>query len=166
MSMQGALCYSIDTSALVDWWVRYYPPKVFKGLVPRMEKLIEEGRLRCSCEVREEIKYENDGLKDWLKNQGDMCLESSEEIQQIVIDLMDQFHNPLKPEKGINGADPFVIGLAVTQGEFRPWTVVSGEKAGSSEAPKIPWVCGHWNGPLVPHMTFLELIVAEGWELS
>jgi hypothetical protein len=31
------LCYSIDTSALVDWWVRYYPPKVFKGLIPRME---------------------------------------------------------------------------------------------------------------------------------
>jgi hypothetical protein len=105
-------------------------------------------------------------LRDWLKNQGDICVESSEDIQQIVIELMDQFHNPLKPEKGINGADPFVIGLAVTQGGSKPWTVVSGEKAGSNEAPKIPWVCGHWNGPAVPHMTFLELIVAEGWELS
>lgn len=73
--------YSIDTSALLDWWVRYYPPSVFKGLVPRMEGLIDEGRLRASREVREEIEGKSDNLRDWCKKQDGLWVESSEAIQ-------------------------------------------------------------------------------------
>jgi hypothetical protein len=163
--MPPPLRYSVDTSAFVDWWVRSYPPKVFAGLVPRVEQLIAEGRFRCSREVKEEIEYENDGLKSWMKAQNDLCIESDEAIQRIVLDLMAQFHNHEKPDKGIGGADPFVIGVAITQTPS-PWVVVTGEKPGSDANPKIPWVCKKWGGPPVPHMTFLELIVAEGWQLT
>jgi len=123
----GRLSYSMDTSALLDWWVRYYPPRVFKGLVPRMEVLVEEGRLRASREVRDEVEYENEGLRSWLKAQEGLWLDSDEAVQRIVANLMDRHYNPEKPDKGIHGADPFVIAVAAMQ---RPmWAVVSGGKA-------------------------------------
>ena len=138
--MPGEVSYSIDTSALLDWWVRFYPPKVFKGLLPRVEGLIEEGRLRASREVQEEIEYENEGLRDWMKGHLTLCIDSDETIQSVVAQLMAAYYNPDKPDKGISGADPFVIGLAATRTP-KPWAVVSGEKPGSAENPKIPWVC-------------------------
>jgi hypothetical protein len=162
--MAELLSYSVDTSALIDWWVRYYPPTAFKGLVPRMEALIGEGRLRVSREVQEEILYENEGLRDWLKSQADACIDSNEAIQKVVADLMGKYHNPEKPDKGINGADPFAIGLAATQNPV--WVVVHGEKPGSAENPKIPWVCSKFEPTPIRHMSFLEMIVAEGWQLS
>jgi hypothetical protein len=58
-------CYSIDTSAPVDWWVRSYPPKAFKGLAPRMEQLIAEGRrraLRLICALRLDMEVEEPSL--------------------------------------------------------------------------------------------------------
>jgi hypothetical protein len=159
----GENSYSIDTSALLDWWVRYYPPKAFKGLVPRMEGLIQGGQLRASREVQEEIEYENEGLRDWLKGQQGFCIDSNEAIQAVVARLMAAHHNHEKPDKGINGADPFVIGVAAVQP--RPWVVVSGEKPGSAENPKIPWVCRHCDPTPIRHISFLEMILEEGWEL-
>ena len=41
-------------------------------------------------------------------------------------------------------------------------TVVSGEKPGTKENPKIPYVCA---AEKVPCITFLGLIQAEGWKL-
>ncbi len=157
--------YSIDTSALIDWWVRYYPPKVFKGLVPRLEKLIADGRLRASREVREEIEHENDGLHSWIKMQGSFCVESDEPIQRIVAQLMATYYNAAKPDKGINGADPFVIAVAAVQ-KPRQWTVVSGEKPGSNENPKIPWVCNQFKPTPLQHLSFLGFVMEEGWELN
>ena len=161
--MPGDLTYSIDTSALLDWWVRFYPPKAFKGLVSRMEALISEGRLRASREVQEEIEREKDGIRDWLKAQHDLCIDSDERIQAVVAQLMAAHHNHDKPDKGINGADPFVIGVAAVQAH--PWVVVSGEKPGSVENPKIPWVCRQYRPVPIRHMSFLEMILEEGWEL-
>ena len=77
---------------------------------------------------------------------------------------MATYYNPDKPDKGINGADPFVIALAATRIP-NPWVVVSGEKPGSAENPKIPWVCKGYKPAPLTHMSFLELIVAEEWEL-
>ena len=130
-----------------------------------MEKLISDGRLRASREVREEIEHENDGLRDWLLGQEGLFVESDEEIQRVVSDLMREYYNPDKPDKGINSADPFVIGLAATRNPG-PWIVVSGEKPGSAENPKIPWVCGRHQPAPIRHMSFLELIVEEQWELN
>lgn len=157
--------YSIDTSALVDWWVRYYPPKAFPGLVPRVEQLIASGELRASREVREELERENDALLAWVKEQDDLCVESNEAIQAVVATLMGTYYNPEKPDKGINGADPFVIGLAAIQNP-QQWTVVSGEKPGSAENPKIPWACLRYKPNAIRHLSFLELIVEQGWKLT
>lgn len=157
--------YSIDTSALIDWWVRYYPPSAFGGLIPRMEQLIADGRMRASREVREEIEPRNDPCFQWAREQDGFFVESDDAIQQVVAELMAQYFNPLKPDKGIGAADPFVIGLAAVQNPS-PWVVVTGEKPGSAENPKIPYVCRHYQPQPIRTLTFLELIVEEGWQLN
>jgi len=152
--------YSIDTSALVDWWVRYYPPQSFPTLVKHVEALIAAGDLRASKEVLEELQRQDDDLNKWAKDHPALFVEDSDPVQDAVTALMDKYFNQDKPDKGINGADPFVIGLAMTSNPVL--TVVSGEKPGSAENPKIPYVCGQ---DKVPHITFLGLIQAEGWQL-
>lgn len=152
--------YSIDTSALVDWWVRYYPPASFPTLVKNVEALIAAGDLKASKEVLEELTRQDDDLCKWAKAHPDLFVEDSEPVQDTVTALMDKYFNPDKPEKGISGADPFVIGLAMT--ENPGLTVVSGEKPGSRDNPKVPYVC-EVEG--VSHITFLGLIQAEGWKL-
>ena len=157
--------YSIDTSAMVDWWVRYYPPNTFSGLLPRMEQLIADGRLRASREVRDELEKRNDPCFRWAKNQADFFVESDALIQSVVTELMGAYFNPKKPDKGVSGADPFVIGLAAVQ-KPQPWVVVTGEKPGSLENPKIPWVCKYFEPRPLRTIGFLELIVEENWRLT
>ena len=157
--------YSIDTSALLDWWIRFYPPTVFAGLVPRIEQLIEDGRLRASREVREELESRSDPCADWAKAQSALFVDSDEAIQRVVTRLMGQYFNPEKPDKGIGNADPFVIALAAIQ-QPRPWVVVTGEKPGSHENPKIPFVCRHMQPAEIRCIGFLDLIVEEGWTLT
>ncbi|MXY33720.1 MAG: DUF4411 family protein [Boseongicola sp. SB0664_bin_43] len=157
--------YSIDTSAFLDWWVRYYPPSAFMGLVPRAKQLIEEGRLRASREVRDELEVRNDPCFRWVKDQPGLFVDSDVQIQSFVTKLMGQYFDAAKPDKGISGADPFVIGLAAVQNPT-PWVVVTGEKPGSIENPKIPFVCRHLQPQPIRTIGFLELIVEEGWQLS
>lgn len=162
MALAG--CYSIDTSAIIDWWVRYYPPNAFGGLVPRVEKLIAEGRIRASREVRDELEKQHDACFRWAKEQANLFVESDVTIQAVVSKLMTQYFNPEKPDKGISGADPFVIGLAAVQ-RPKPWVVVTGEKPGSADNPKIPWVCKNFEPQPIRTIGFLDLIVEENWQL-
>jgi hypothetical protein len=152
--------YSIDTSAMVDWWVRFYPPENFPTLVTHVEGLIAAGKLRACKEVLEELQRQDDALAEWAKNHPDLFVEVSDPVQEGVTMLMDKYFNAEKSDKGINGADPFVIGLAMTA--TPKLTVVSGEKPGSADNPKIPHVCGVEG---VLHINFLGLIKAEGWQL-
>jgi hypothetical protein len=128
--------------------------------VKHVEILIVAGDLRASKEVLEELQRQDDDLYKWAKGQPALFVEDSEVVQEKVTTLMDKYLNPDKLDKGINGADPFVIGLAMTGNPAV--TVVSGEKPGSKENPKIPYVCGVEG---IPHATFLGLIQFEGWKL-
>jgi Domain of unknown function (DUF4411) len=40
--------YSVDTSALLDGWRRYYPPDVIPGLWSGLDALIVDGSLRAT----------------------------------------------------------------------------------------------------------------------
>jgi hypothetical protein len=63
------MSYCIDTSALIDAAIRWYPPDVFPSLWTRVEALIETGRLISSEEVLLELEQkEGDILHEWAKN--------------------------------------------------------------------------------------------------
>jgi hypothetical protein len=58
--------YSIDTSSLLDGWVRYYPPDVFPSFWKHLEGMIGAGELISPDEVlRELAKKEGDTLHSW-----------------------------------------------------------------------------------------------------
>ena len=135
-----------------------YPPTIFPGLRQRIENLIEAGRLRCPKAVFDEIKAGDDCHK-WAKSQSALFVEESVAVQQIVRDIMARHHDPAKPHKGIAGADPFVIAMAMDGGER--WTVVADEHPGSPENRKIPFVCNHER---VKCITFQGMMLAEGWQ--
>jgi hypothetical protein len=156
--MQGPVFYSIDTSALINWWVEDYGPDVFPGLLPLMEGLVAEGRLRAIRTVKNELGPGD--LRTWCLKQPDLFVDEDEAIQIRVTQLMAAYQNPKKP-RGIDKADPFVISLAATrEGD---WRVVSAEKGGSLiKNPNIPTVCADIG---IAHVRFFELLRLEGWRL-
>ena len=156
--MPDPIYYSIDTSALINWWVEDYSPDVLPGLIPQMEALIVEGRLRAVRSVKDEMA---DGeLRKWSLAQTDFFVEEDEAIQQRVGQLMASYQNP-KKVRGIDKADPFVIALAdVADGD---WYVVSAERGGSlASNPNIPTVC---NDIGINHIRFFKMLRLEGWQL-
>jgi hypothetical protein len=150
--------YCIDTSSILVWFVDTYPPTIFPGLLARMEELIDAGRLRSPKAVLDEIRPGDDCHK-WCKEQTALFLEEPVAVQRIVSRLMATHHDPAKPTKGINGADPFVIAMAKDAGPH--CTVVADEHPGSRENRKIPFVCNHEN---VRCITFQQMMRAEGWQ--
>ncbi|MCH8097107.1 MAG: DUF4411 family protein [Proteobacteria bacterium] len=154
--MAGGICYSIDTSALINWWVEDYSPDVFPGLLPKMEDLIGQDRLRAARSVKDELATGD--LRTWCLAQPDLFVDEDEEIQKRVAGLMAAYQNP-KKTRGIDQADPFVVALADMNG----WHVVSAERGGSLENnPNIPTVC---NAMGVQHIRFFEMLRGEGWKL-
>jgi hypothetical protein len=149
--------YCIDTSSIILWFVDVYPPSIFPGLVTRVEALITAGRLRAPKAVLDEIRP-GDDCHAWAKRQEALLFfEESADVQRLVRRLMTTHHDPARPLKGINGADPFVIAMARVTGSV----VVADEHPGSQENRKIPFVC---NVERVPCITFQALMRAEGWQ--
>jgi hypothetical protein len=157
--MSGARSiYCIDTSSILVWFVDTYPPTIIPGLVTRMEELISVGRLRAPKAVFDEIRP-GDDCHAWAKGQTELFLEETVAVQRIVRRLMAAHHDPARPTKGINGADPFVIAMARDGGAH--WTVVADEHPGSPQNRKIPFVC---NADHVRCITFQQMMLAEGWQ--
>ena len=100
-----------------------------------------------------------DDCHKWAKAQTSLFVEESSAVQQIVRQLMAKHHDPAKPHKGINGADPFVIAMAKDAGA--DWTVVADEHPGSLENRKIPFVCVQEG---MSCTTFQGMMLAEGWK--
>lgn len=156
--MADVIHYSIDTSALISWWVEDYSPDVFRGLLPKMTALVAAGRLRAARSVKDEL---GDGeLRRWCLAQSDLFVEENETVQRRVRQLMAAYQDP-KKTRGIDKADPFVVALADTQ--LPKWHVVSAERGGSlANNPNIPTVCAHIG---VQHVRFFEMLRLERWTL-
>ena len=152
--------YSIDTSALIDGWVRFYPPEVFPALWERIEDLIVRELLVASQSVFHEIEAGDDSLTEWVKTHKEMFIEDCEDVQSKVRRIQDDWPNPVDFTRKLTGADLFVIGLA----QVRGFAVVTGEKPTNNlSAPKIPDACLHGGTRC---LNLLQMIQEQGWRFS
>lgn len=157
--------YSIDTSALMTWWIRRYPREVFPGIVVCMERLAKEGRLLASEYVLQELGAKQDPLFDWAKAQGGLFVATDAAVQQRAAQLIAQYPILIDPTaKRPVQADPFVIALAaektltVVTSETYAKTKTSGKR---KQRTYIPDVCGAVG---VVAIDFLEMMRREGWK--
>jgi hypothetical protein len=150
--------YSIDTSALMDAWVRYYPPDVFPCLWERFDAGIVEGLFVATEEVYRELQLYKGELSQWVGERKQMFIPIDNEVQAAVQDIMTTHPKLVDENTGQSGADPFVIGLARVKG----LTVVSAERSKPSK-PKIPDVC---LAKGVRHITLVELFREQQWRFG
>jgi|CXWL01.1.fsa_nt_gi hypothetical protein len=153
--------YSIDTSAILDGWVRYYPPDVMPPLWETLlVELIEADRLLATEEVLYELAKKDDGAHGWAKKQARMFVPIDAPTQVAVAEILGKFERLVNTQKNRSAVDPFVIALAKTLDA----TVITGEKpSGSLERPRIPDVCRAMG---VPCFSLLDLFRAEGWRFG
>jgi len=149
--------YVVDTSALLDGWVRYYPPDVFPSLWSHLEAMIKTGELLSPDEVLLELGQKDDEIHKWAKANSTMFVPLDEEIQNATQEILSRFPRLVGAMKGRNRADPFVIALA----KVKVATVVTGERSsGTQDRPRIPNVCDQFG---ISHRTLLQLIRDKGW---
>ncbi len=149
--------YSVDTSALLDGWVRHYPPAHFPSLWDQVEGLIDEGRLRVSEEVLHEVARHEDSLNQWLQDRRSrVVVPTTNEVTEAVREILRSHERLVMSGSGRNRADPFVIAVA----GLNDAVVVTGERGGTAARPKIPSVCRDLG---IRDINLLDLIKEEGW---
>ena len=147
--------YSLDTSAILDGWVRHYPIQSFPGLWKRLSTAIVQGKVRATEEVLKELEKIDDDCLKWCKNQTDLFIGVDTKIQETVIDILSTHPDLVQVATGRSAADPFVIALA----EIHGCTVITGETSKPSK-PRIPDVCRDRG---IPFGNLLYLIKNENW---
>ncbi len=149
--------YCLDTSAWLDGWARDYPPDVFPTLWEKIDDLISDGTINATEEVYVELKKKDDSIIEWMKTRKQLFIPISEEIQEIVIELLSDHPRLVDTHRQRSQADPFVIATAESEGAI----VVTGEiPRGKLDKPKIPDVCAHRGTPCI---SFLEMLRKIGW---
>jgi hypothetical protein len=150
--------YCIDSSSLINAWGDYYRPRNFPSFWANLERLITVGRCVTCEEVREELDSGSDELKEWVRKQGGFVVSYDHCQEQVVQDIMNTFPNIINLKKNRGWADPFVIALAKCRG----YVVVTEEKLGEENAPRIPFVCRKLG---VRPIDLSDLIAAEDWKI-
>lgn len=149
--------YSIDTSAILDGWRRYYPPDVIPALWERLEELVDNGSLRATQEVLNELERKDDEVLVWTRRRPDLFVPVDEEIQRAVTSILASHKKLIDTRASRSAADPFVIGLAQVNG----CAVVTGESFSKSQKrPRIPDVCRALG---IKSMSLMELMREERW---
>lgn len=149
--------YSLDTSAILDGWNRYYPPDVVPGLWEKIEAMVDEGHLIASEEVLRELSKKDDGAYSWAKRQSGLFVPTDAAVQLEVRSILKTHQRLIDTRKNRSGADPFVIAVAKVYG----CKVVTGERPNNHpQKPHIPDVC---NDMGLIWMDILQLCREQEW---
>lgn len=149
--------YCLDTSAILDGWVRFYPPDVFPTLWEKLEVAARHGTLISPEEVLRELEKKHDDVFTWAKAQSPLFIPLDDAIQDATSQVLEAFPGLVKAIGRRNQADPFVIALAIV----RRATVVTAEVArGSQQRPRIPDVCDQLG---IPCVNLIQMIRLLGW---
>ena len=145
--------YSIDTSAILNSWVRAYPPDIFPRLWTRLDELIEKGILVAIEEVIIELERKDDEVYKWAKKRENMFVPINEDIQLAVKNILRTYGKLIDQRKSRSRADPWVIALA----QVRGFTVITSEKpTNRPNRPHIPDVCSAMNIPCIDMVQFFR----------
>ena len=151
--------YSVDTSAIIQAWRRYYPIDIFPSVWRRLEELVSNGDLGATEEVAIELEKKDDDVLAWVRRQTGMIVPLDRDVQLATRDILRDFPRLIDTRKNRSGADPFVIGLAMVEGI----TVVTDERGtGRADRPHIPDVCAALG---ISCIDVVGLIRAEGWQI-
>ena len=102
--------YSLDTSAILDGLVNYYPLQTFPNLWEKIDTLMDEGRIFASEEVWEEINDKADVARAWAaERRHSLFVPTDSVIATQVSDLLSDHERLVMQLKNRNRADPFVI---------------------------------------------------------
>jgi hypothetical protein len=148
--------YSADSSSLIHGWRRIYRPKNFGFVWEQLAVLIDEGRLKASIEVYNDLEKKDDELFKWCKERREkLVIEIDDAVQEHVAHIMTAYPRLVDTVRGRSGSDPFVIALAMTT---KPaMTVLTEEFSGKM---RIPDVC---NAEKVDSCGLADLIERENW---
>ncbi len=150
--------YSIDTSALLEAFVRRYPPDIWPALwVEKLDNLIDTDRLFAAYEVLEDLSKRDDDIFTWAKKRKAMFIDLDQYEPQL-IRIMEDYPRLVDAKTGRSGSDPMVIALA----SARTLTVVSEEGMGGASSPKIPYVCNQLG---IRHINLLAFIREQRWTI-
>jgi hypothetical protein len=148
--------YSADTSAILDGWVRHYPPDVFQSVWQRMKALGNGGTLTAIEEVIVELEKKHDDAWAWAKAEL-RVVPIDEPVQRLVAEILVRHRRLVDTRKNRSQADPFVIAHARITG----YAVVTGEKAtGNPDKPHIPDVCAALG---VRCINLVEMFREQNW---
>lgn len=154
------MTYSIDTSALLDGWRRYYPPDVFPRLWRRLEELIDAGELIATEEILRDLEKKDDDVYAWVKEREGFLVPIDDEIQIAVAALLERFPRLVNTQRGRSLVDPWVIAVA----QVKDAVVVNGEhRSHNLDRPKIPDVCDALG---IRCISLLDLMRELGWTFS
>jgi hypothetical protein len=151
--------YSLDTSAFLDGWSRWYPIQTFPDIWVNLGLMIDSGEIVTIPMVIDELKAGSSGPIKWLGGRvKTIVMPLDQAIQEESRVILKKFPNLVNNTTGKSQADPFVIALA----KVRDLTVLTGEK--HSRTPgvvRIPDVCDHFK---IPFINIMGLIKRQGWK--
>jgi hypothetical protein len=150
--------YSLDTSALIEGWVRTYPINNFPGVWEKLSELIEHGEAKATDEVLRELERQDDDLTAWCRQQRNLFVDIDNAIQLVVTEILGDYPRIIESGGRRSGADPFVIALA----KINNATVVTAEQRTNNldGRVRIPDVCNFMSIRCIP---LLNLITEERW---
>lgn len=151
--------WCFDTSALIEPWVRLYPPDIFGPIWDLLAKLADHGEIVAPTDVRLELEKQKDDLYSWSKDVPALFLDPDRDVMQALADVVNAHPGFMKVNSTKSGADPVVVAFAEVHG----LSVVTYETMAKKEAaPKIPNVCADRG---IKCVQLVDVLRASGFKL-
>ncbi|MFF7994188.1 DUF4411 family protein [Kitasatospora xanthocidica] len=149
--------YSFDTSSILNGHRDLLPASIFPSLWKNVEGMIRAGNVRAVEVVLDELSRRDDHAHSWARSQERLFLPLDLDVQSATRRVLAEHPRLMGVGGGRNGADPFVIGLALASGG----TVVTEERlTGNTSRPRIPDVCEALGVRWLPLIRF---VAEQGW---
>lgn len=152
--------YSFDSGTIINGRRDIFIPTTFAAVWTRIEGMIGTGQVRAVDEVKREVTKKDDDAAKWAKAQRGLYVPLTTDIQLATKAVLAAHPRLLGTGGGPrNGADPFVIALAMVH----DGTVVTQETPRNLNKPRIPDVCDAMG---VRWLTLPQFVAEQGWTFA